>query len=138
MRILIVADNNGIGHVKPFQGCGNHQGEAFWIGGKKFTVSQDNRIKLGKMFMEKHGFVRSDGRRAIIIDTGFWQYRPEELYYDMIEQLGAECKDGVYRVRGARIETGKAFEPYYEKENGSRIPMDVGTGDHVYGRLIGE
>lgn len=136
MRILIVADKNGVGHVKPFGGLGNHQGEAFWIGSKKFTVSGDNRIKLGKKFMNEHGFTRSDGRKAIIIDTGFWQYRPDELYGDQMEQLGVQRINNVYCVRGARLETGKAFEPYYENENGSRVPMDVGTGDHVYGRLM--
>lgn len=105
MRILIVADKNGVGHIKAYSGPGSRFGEDFWIGGGKFRVTKDNRIKLGKKFMEKHGFLRSDGRRAIIIDTGVWT---------------AEHKSG------AKILTGRSLEPYYEKRNGSWIPLDIG------------
>lgn len=131
MKLLIVADKNGVGHVKPFQGMGSHRGEAYWIAGEKFNVSADNRIKLGKKFMEEHGFIRADGRRAVIIETGARHYSEGELSAEQLKKLGAKRENGKYLVQGGKLKKGKPFETYYENKNGARIPVDVGTGDEA-------
>lgn len=129
MKILVVADKNGVGHVKPFQKTEAHGGEKFWIAGKAFNVTADNRIKLGKKFMEEHGYLRADGRRALVLDTGGRHYTENELSAEQINALGAKEANGKYKVQGAKIRSGKPYESYYDKKNGSRLPADLGTGD---------
>lgn len=130
MKVLIVADKTGSAKVKPFT-TGNHAGEPFWIGGKKFKITADNRVKIGKKFMEENGFLRADGRRALIIDTGARWYTEGELSPKQIKELGAKEKNGKYFVQGAKIRKGKPYEKYYDKRTGSRIPADVGTADEA-------
>lgn len=131
MKILVVADKTGSAKVKPFV-QGNHSGEAFWIGGEKFRITADNRVKIGKKFMEKNGFLRPDGRRALIIDTGARWYTEGELSKEQLKQLGAKDPlNGKYLVQGAKIKRGKPYEKYYSGRTGSRIPADVGTGDEA-------
>ena len=89
MKIVVVADKTGSAKVKPFVE-GNHAGEAFWIGGEKFKITADNRVKLGKKFMEKNGFLRADGRRALILDTGGRWYAEGELSKEQLKQMGAK------------------------------------------------
>lgn len=127
MRVLVVADKSGVGRVKPFA-WGDHAGEEFWIDKTKFRVTSDNRIKLGKRFMDKYGFLRSDGRRAIILETGARYFSindlPKELKVDRPKKVSEK---GSYLVQGAEILSGEPFEKWYEKKTGDRVPYKVGA-----------
>lgn len=127
MRVLVVADKRGIGQVKPFA-WGEHAGEDFWVNKQKFRITSDNRLKLGKKFMDKHGFLRSDGRRAVILETGARYFTGHELPKEFKEKhRGKKSKDGSYLVQGAKILSGEPFEEWYEKKTGSRVPFKVGS-----------
>lgn len=127
MRVLVVADKRGIGRVKPFT-WGEHAGETFWIDNQKFRITSDNRLKLGKKFMDKHGFLRADGKRALILETGARYYAPHELTKEQIkEHSTTKSKTGKYLVQGADILSGKSFEEYYNMKTGTRVPYKVGA-----------
>lgn len=145
MRVVVVADKTGVGRVKPFAN-GNHAGEAFWVDKQKFKITSDNRLKLGKKFMDKHGFLRSDGRRALILETGARYYASHELSQEQIKGHAGKSKTGKYLVQGAQMLKGKPFEEWYEKKTGTRVPYKVGSeedydilkpfdGPDVYGGL---
>lgn len=134
MRVLVVADKAGVGRVKPFA-WGKHVGESFWIDNQKFRITTDNRVKLGKKFMDKHGFLRADGRRALILETGARYYSRNELTKEQIKDHPVKStKTGKYLVQGARILSGKPFEEYYEYKTGTRVPEKVGA-EEEYNRL---
>lgn len=124
MRVLVVADKRGVGRVKPFA-WGDHAGEDFWVANSKFRISSDNRLKLGKRFMDKHGFLRSDGRRAVILETGARYFKSHELPKETHKVK--RSKTGSYLVQGAEILTGEPFEEYYEYKTGTRVPYKVGS-----------
>lgn len=134
MKIIVVADKNGTAKFKPFAENETHWLEPFWIGGEKFSISKDNRVKLGKKFMEKHGYLRADGRRALVIDTGARYYADNELTPEQREKLGVvrTSKNGKHLVQGGKIKKGKPYEKYMETgKTGNRVPADVGTGDEA-------
>lgn len=126
MRVVVVADKTGVGKVKPFT-WGEHAGETFWVDKQKFRIMSDNRLKLGKKFMDKHGFLRSDGRRALILETGARYYAPHELSKEQIKGHSRKSKTGKYLVQGAEILKGEPFEEWYEKKTGTRVPYKVGS-----------
>lgn len=126
MRVVVVADKRGVGKVKPFT-WGGHAGEAFWVDNQKFKITADNRLKLGKKFMDKHGFLRADGRRALILETGARYYTPHELSKEQIKGHAGKSKTGKYLVQGAEVLKGKPFEEWYEKKTGTRVPYKVGS-----------
>ena len=126
MRVVVVADKNGVGKVKPFV-WGDHAGEVFWVDKQKFRIMSDNRLKLGKKFMDKHGFLRADGRRALILETGARYYAPQELSKEQIKGHSGKSKTGKYLIQGADILKGEAFEEWYEKKTGTRVPYKVGS-----------
>lgn len=126
MRVVVVADKRGVGRVKPFA-WGDHAGENFWVANSKFRITSDNRLKLGKRFMDKHGFLRSDGRRAVILETGARYYTPRELSKEQIKGHSGKSKTGKYLIQGAEILTGEPFEKYYEYKTGTRVPYKVGS-----------
>lgn len=127
MRVVVVADKTGVGKVKPFT-WGEHAGQAFWVDKQKFKITADNRLKLGKKFMDKHGFLRADGRRALILETGARYYAPHELSTEQIkEHPGKDSKTGKYYVQGAQILKGEPFEEWFEKKTGTRVPYKVGS-----------
>jgi hypothetical protein len=133
MRILVVSDKNGTAKVKPFNDNKNHAGEAYWIHGKTFKVSTDNRIKFGKKFMEQYGHMRNDGRRAFVMETGTKWLSTANLPKGALEKYGIKkkTKDNRYFVRGANILKGEAFEKYYGGHTGEHIPVDeVEYGDN--------
>lgn len=145
MRVVVVADKSGVGKVKPFT-WGEHAGESFWVDKQKFRIMSDNRLKLGKKFMDKHGFLRADGRRALILETGARYYAPHELSKEQIKEHSGKSKTGKYLVQGAQILKGEPFEEWYEKKTGTRVPYKVGSeedydilkpfdGPDVYGGL---
>lgn len=127
MRVVVVADKSGVGRVKPFA-WGEHGGESFWVNKQKFRITSDNRLKLGKKFMDKHGFLRSDGKRALILETGARYYTRNELTKEQIKDYrGKKSKTGKYLVQGADILSGEPFEEWYEKKTGTRVPYKVGA-----------
>lgn len=127
MRVVVVADKSGVGRVKPFA-WGSHAGEEFWIDNTKFRITSDNRLKLGKKFMDKHGFLRSDGRRAIIIETGARYFRSHELPKEMKEKpRGKRSEQGSYLIQGAEILSGEPFEEWYDHKTGTHVPYNVGA-----------
>lgn len=131
MRVLVVADKRGIGQVKPF-GWGDHAGEDFWVDNSKFRITSDNRLKLGKKFMDKHGFLRSDGRRAVILETGARYFSINELPKEYKEKYrGRRSKSGSYLVQGAEILSGEPFEEWYDYKTGTRVPYDVGSEEDI-------
>ena len=69
-RILVVSGKNGTAKVNPFNDSQDHAGEPFYIHGKFFKVSSENRITFGKKYMEEHGLLRGDGKRAFVLETG--------------------------------------------------------------------
>ena len=127
MRVLVVADKRGVGRVKTFT-WGEHAGETFWIDNQKFRITSDNRLKLGKKFMDKHGFLRADGKRALILETGARYYRRDELTKEMVEDYsGKKSETGKYLFQGAKILSGEPFEEWYDKKTGTRVPYKVGA-----------
>lgn len=137
-RILVVADSNGTAKFKPFQGK-NHGGEPFWLAGKKFTITADNRVKIGKKFMEQYGFLRDDGKRALIVETGARWYADYELDAKEREELGPKNpRNGKYLLQGGNILSGKAFHKSYSGRNGERIPLDLDdeVERDVEGRIV--
>lgn len=127
MRVLVVADKAGVGRVKPFA-WGKHGGESFWIDNQKFRIMSDNRLKLGKKFMDKHGFLRADGRRALILETGARYYEKHELSKEQIKDRPVKSsKTGKYLIQGADILTGEPFEEWYDMKTGTRVPYKVGA-----------
>lgn len=126
MRILVVPNKNGTAEVKPFNDYKNHAGEAYWIDGKLFRVSAKNRIKFGKKFMEKHGYMRDDGKRVFIMETGTKWLPETDLPEKTREKYGINRKSkfNKYFVRGANILKGKNFEKYYSGRNGQSVQVD--------------
>ncbi len=126
MRILVVSDKNGTAKVKPFNDYKDHTGEAYWIHGKIFRISAENRLKFGKKFMEKYGSLRDDGKRAFVMETGTKWLSESSLPKGAREKYGINkrSKSDTYFVRGANVLRGKVFEKYYSGRNGQRIPVD--------------
>lgn len=111
-RILVVSGKNGTAKVKPFNDLENHAGEAFWIHGKFFKVSSENRITFGKKFMEEHGVLRTDGKRAFVLETGTkWLGSSEypEAKRKKYKETRLSQYD-TYFVRGGNILTDKDFD----------------------------
>lgn len=128
MRILVVSNKDGRTTVNPFKDNKNHAGEPFWIHGKIFKVSSDNRITFGRNFMEKHGILRADGKRVFVLETGFNWLTPEQFP----EQKRAKYKPtrksklDSYFVHGGNIKTGEPYEKYYSGYSGKCLPaIDV-------------
>lgn len=126
MRILVVSDKNGTAKVKPFNDYKNHTGEAFWIHGKLFRVSAENRIKFGKKFMEQYGHLREDGKRAFVMETGTKWLPEDDLPEKTREKYGINRKSkfNKYFVRGANVVKGDAVKKYYSGRNGDHVPVD--------------
>lgn len=134
MRVLVVADKRGVGQVKPFA-WGDHAGEDFWVNNSKFRITSDNRLKLGKKFMDKHGFLRADGKRALILETGARYFSINELPKEVKEKhRGKRSKAGSYLIQGAEILNGEPFEEWYDHKTGTRVPYKVGS-EEEYGIL---
>jgi hypothetical protein len=77
--------------------------------------------------MEKHGFLRSDGKRALILETGARYYAPRELNKEQIDGHAGKSKTGKYLVQGAEILSGEPFNEWHEKKTGTRVPYKVGS-----------
>lgn len=124
--ILVVSNKNGTARIKPFDDYKNHAGEAYWIHGKLFKVGSDNRIKFSDKFMEKHGFLRSDGKRGLILQPGLrWLTSSEfpEAKRKKFKQTRKSYND-TYFVNGANILNGKEYEKYYSGHTGDRVDLD--------------
>lgn len=78
--------------------------------------------------MDKHGFLRSDGRRAIILETGARYFTSHELPKEYKETRPEKrSKQGSYLIQGAEILSGEPFEEWYDYKTGTRIPYNVGS-----------
>lgn len=130
MRVLVVADKNGTAKFNPFVDIKKNTKHPFWIDMTPFNITSDGRVKISKKFMDEHGFLRKDGRRALILSTGARYYPENFLSAEQIKMLpGKDEKTGKYYVQGGQILTGKPFEEWYEKKTGEIIPERVGRGE---------
>lgn len=130
MRVLVVADKNGTAKFNPFVDIKKNTNHPFWIDMTPFNITTDGRVKISKKFMDEHGFLRKDGRRALILSTGARYYPENFLSAEQIKMLpGKDEKTGKYYVQGGQILTGKPFEEWYEKKTGEIIPERVGRGE---------
>ena len=130
MRVLVVADKNGTAKFNPFVDIKRTTNHPFWLDRTPFNVTKDGRVKISKKFMDEHGFLRKDGRRALILSTGARYYPEQELSLEQIKRLpGKDPATGKYYVQGGEILTGKPFEEYYEGKTGDIIPKSVGSGE---------
>lgn len=127
MRVLVVADKNGTAKFNPFVDI-KRTNQPFWIARTPFNVTKDGRVKISKKFMDEHGFLRKDGRRALILSTGARYYPEQELFPEQIKMLPEkDPKTGKYYVQGGQILAGEPFEPYYEGKTGDIIKQSVGS-----------
>ena len=125
-NILVVANPYGYAKYYPFIGGTYHVGEVFWIAGEKFKVGSDNSILLGKEFMKDYGYVRPDGKRALILKA-YGRYFPmraeNEEDNEWLEKYTTVTKGGRY-VQGARILYAKSLEKSYWKISGSNVQIN--------------
>lgn len=130
-KLLVVADEDGTAKYSPFVVGSNHKGEAFWIAGQKFKVKRDNSIHLGKKFMKEYGYVRPDGRRALILES-FGHWYPERYKGCNYKELNDWLKklaplDPVRNqryVQAAKIWYGKSIEECYLGSNDDMVLID--------------
>lgn len=125
MRVIVTSRKDGRGLVKPFLLGTVHTGEPFWVGGKMLTVTKDNRVYIPKEIMEKHGYLRKDGTRALIVETG-------GRYVDKLDEnnkvvINPETgKPFRVKVQGGDILKGKTLEKYLKTgKTGDRIPAET-------------
>ena len=126
MRILVVSNKKGSATVKPFNDSKDHAGEPFWVHGKILKVGKDNRITIGKNFMEERGFLRPDGRRVFVMETGIKWLTPDQFPERKRGKYKPTRKsklDDTHFVHGANIKTGKLYEKYYSGQTGDRLPV---------------
>lgn len=130
MRVLVVADKNGTAKFNPFVDIKKVTDHPFWIAETPFNITSDGRVKISKKFMDEHGYLRKDGRRALILSTGARYYPEQDLLPEQIKLLpGKDTKTGKYYVQGGQILSGKPFEEYYEKKTGDIVPQSVGKDE---------
>ena len=77
-------------------------------------------------FMEKHAFLRSDGKRALILQTVPKWLTSSEFPEAKRKKYKETRKSGLgsYFVRGANILKGEEYEKYYSGRTGQRIKLD--------------
>lgn len=130
-NILVVANEDGYAKYYPFVAGTNHEDETFWIAGYRFIVNSDNSVLLGEKFMKDYGYVRPDGKRALILKA-YGRYFPMRYEGEVYEQDNKwlekyttvdPVKGGRY-VQGARILYGKSFEKSYWKISGSNVTIN--------------
>lgn len=134
-KMLVVADEDGVARYYPFVADSKHAGERFRIAGNMFVVRSDNSIHLPQKFMEEYGFLRPDGRRALILEA-YGKYYP--VKYKGRGYVGEEWRKinqwleefapvdpvkGKRYVQGAKIWYGKSIEEYYSGLNGGVLSI---------------
>lgn len=124
MRFIVTSTKDGRGVVKPFISGPSHAGEPFWIGNELLTVTKDNRIYIPKEIMEAHGFLRKDGTRALILETG-------GRYINKIDNgklvINPETgKPFRVKLQGADILKSESLDKYLKTgKTGDRIPAEA-------------
>lgn len=70
--LIAVAGKNGRAAIKPYKpGTGDHRGTPFLIGDVKIKTEPGDIVTIPKRVFEKYGYLRSDGKRALVLDAGW-------------------------------------------------------------------
>lgn len=76
-RFVVTARKDGRGLVRPFIDGKTHAYEDFWLHGvlkdgedSPLEVTKDGRVYIPRAIMEEFGTLLSNGRRALVLETG--------------------------------------------------------------------
>lgn len=106
MRVIVTSRKDGRGLVKPFAGDKDHSGEPFFIGNEELTIGKDNRVYIPRRIMDSLGFLRADGSRAVVLETGATHLEGE-------------------LIQGGDILSAESLSNYLERgKTGDRIPLE--------------